>query len=49
MKQTERKISLSDDYFFELKEWVRHMINEAEKNGDILKKNQFLVLRAELF
>jgi hypothetical protein len=49
MKQTEHQISLKANYSFELKEWVRHMINEAEKNGDILKKNQFLVLRAELF
>jgi len=42
------KLSLSDDYLFELKEWVRQMINEAEKNGDICKRNQFLALRAEL-
>jgi hypothetical protein len=42
------KLSLSDDYLFELKEWVRHMINEAEKNGDIDKRNQFLDLKAEL-
>jgi len=42
------KLSLSDDYLFELKEWVRHMINEAEKNGDIDKRNQFLDLKTEL-
>jgi len=42
------KLSLSDDYLFELKEWVRHMINEAEKNGDICKKNRFIALSAEL-
>jgi len=42
------KLSLSDDYLFELKEWIQHMINEAEKNGDISKRNQFLALRAEL-
>jgi len=40
--------SLNADYLFELKEWVRHMINEAEKNGDIRKRNKFLALRAEL-
>ncbi|HKZ93362.1 MAG TPA: hypothetical protein VJ249_02110 [Candidatus Bathyarchaeia archaeon] len=39
---------LSDDYLFELEEWLRHMINEAEENGDICKRNQFLALRAEL-
>jgi hypothetical protein len=49
MKQTEHQISLSNDYLLELKEWIHHMINEAEKNNDILKRNQFLVLRAELF
>jgi hypothetical protein len=40
--------SLSDNYLFELKEWVRHMISEAEEKGDICKRNQFLALRAEL-
>jgi hypothetical protein len=48
MKQIERKISLNDDYLLELKEWVYHMINEAEKNGDIPKRNHFIALRAEL-
>jgi len=48
MKQIEHQISLSDDYLFELKEWIRHRINEAEKNGEIPKKKQFLALRAEL-
>jgi len=42
------ELSLSDDYLLELKEWVRHMINEAEKNGDICKRDQFLALKAEL-
>jgi len=40
--------SLSDDYLFELRQWIRYMISEAEKNGDIYKKDQFLALRAEL-
>jgi len=42
------KLSLSDEYLLELKEWVQHMINEAEKSGDIWKRNQFLALKAEL-
>ena len=48
MKEIERKISLCDDYFLELKEWVYHIINEAEKNGDTPKRNQFIALRSEL-
>jgi hypothetical protein len=48
VKEIERKISLSDDYLLELKEWVHNMINEAEKNGDTPKRNQFIALRAEL-
>ena len=47
-KQKGHQNSLSDDYLFELKEWIRHMIKEAEDNGDICKRNQFLALRAEL-
>jgi len=42
------KLSLDGDYLFELKEWVRHVIDEAEKNGDVGKRNQFLALKAEL-
>jgi hypothetical protein len=48
MKQIEHQISLSDYYLFELEEWIRHVINIAEKSGDIPKKNQYLALRAEL-
>jgi len=48
MKQKEYQKSLGDDYLFELKEWVRCMIKEAEKNGDVNKRNQFIALRAEL-
>jgi hypothetical protein len=40
--------TLSGDYLFELNEWVRHMIKEAEKNGDVLKRKRFLELRADL-
>jgi len=42
------KLSLSEDYLFELKEWIQQAINEAEKNGDIRKRMRFLALRAEL-
>jgi len=42
------ELSLSDDYLLELKEWVQHTINEAEKNGDISKRDQFLALKTEL-
>jgi len=42
------KPSPNEDYLFELKEWIRHTINEAEKNGDIGKRDKFLALRAEL-
>jgi len=44
----ERQNSIGDNYLFELKKWVRHTINEAEKNGDVSKRNLFLALRAEL-
>ena len=40
--------ALSSDYLFELNEWVRHMIDEAEKNGDDRKREIFLALRADL-
>jgi len=46
MKEEAHQKSLDVDYLLELKEWVRHMINEAEKNGDICKRNQFLALQA---
>jgi len=36
--QREHRSSLSDNYLFELKEWIRRMINEAEKSGDIVRK-----------
>jgi len=40
--------TLSSDYLFELNEWVLHMIEEAEKNGDVCKRKRFLLLRADL-
>jgi hypothetical protein len=41
-------LSLNNDYLQELKEWIRHAISEAEKKGDLRKRNQFLALKAEL-
>ncbi len=42
------KLSLTDDYLRELKEWIRLTISEAEKKGNIRKRNKFLALEAEL-
>jgi len=46
--QKQHQASLSAEYRVELTECVQHVINEAEKNCDVNKKNQFLALRAEL-
>ncbi len=40
--------ALNREYVFELNEWVRRMIDEAEKNGDVHKRRRFLALRADL-
>ena len=32
------------DYYSELRDWVQHVILEAEKNKDFKKKDQFLSL-----
>jgi len=32
----------------ELRLWVAHVIDDAEKNGDVRKKAKFLALQAEL-
>lgn len=48
LQRAHQKSPRSDDYSADLKEWIRQVINEAEKNGDINKKNQFLALSAEL-
>jgi hypothetical protein len=42
------ELMLSDDYLLELKEWVQRMIDEAERKGDVYKRNRFLALRADL-
>lgn len=39
---------LNDIYLLELKEWVRRAISEAEKKGNLRKREQFLALKAEL-
>ncbi len=41
--------NLRDDYLLELKEWIQQVINIAEKNGDVCKRDQFLALKAEIF
>jgi hypothetical protein len=33
---------------FELRQWVAHVIEDAEKNGDTRRKAKFLALKAEL-
>jgi len=33
---------------FELRQWVAHVIKDAEKNGDAGRKAKFLALQAEL-
>jgi hypothetical protein len=48
IRELTMKLLLSDDYFLELKEWIRHSISEAEKKGDVAKRKQFLALKAEL-
>ncbi len=37
--------SLSSDYEFELKEWIQHVIDTAEKSGNISKRDLFIQLR----
>jgi hypothetical protein len=39
---------LNSEYVLELNEWVRHTIDEAEKNGDVRKRKCFLALQADL-
>ncbi len=36
------------DYYAELTTWVQRAIQEAEKNKDFNKKNQFLILLKDL-
>ncbi len=46
--QNESKNIQIDNYEFELKEWIQHVINTAEKKGDTTKLNQFIALKAEI-
>ncbi len=43
-----RRHQPTEDYLSELRDWVRHVILEAEKNGDFKKKDQFLGLLKDL-
>ena len=36
------------DYHSELRDWVQHVIMEAEKNNNFKKKDQFLILLEDL-
>ncbi len=40
--RVERRSPLNVDYNSELKDWLQHVILEAEKNKDSKKKDQFL-------
>lgn len=48
IQRANRKTPKTNDYTAELKEWVCQVLVEAEKTGDIQKKNQFLALNAQL-
>ncbi len=43
-----RRHQPTEDYLSELRDWVRHVILEAEKNGDFKKMDQFLGLLKDL-
>jgi len=44
INRVERRHQPKVDYYSELRDWVQHVIIEAEKNKDFKKKNQFLSL-----
>jgi len=44
INRVERRHQPKVDYHSELRDWVQHVIIEAEKNKDFKKKNQFLSL-----
>jgi len=46
--RVERRHQPKVDYFSELRDWVQHVISEAEKNKDFKKKEQFLSLLKDL-
>ena len=47
-KKVEKKHSLKVDYYSELRDWVQHVLLEAEKNKDFKKKDKFLRLLKDL-
>ena len=46
--RVERRHLLKVDYYSELRDWVQHVILEAEKNKDFKKKDRFLDLLKDL-
>jgi len=48
INRVERKHQPKVDYHSELRDWVQHVILEAEKNNDLKKKDQFLTLLKDL-
>jgi len=48
IKRVERMHQPKLDYHYELRDWVQHVILEAEKNKDFKKKDQFLSLLKDL-
>ena len=48
INRVERKHQPKVDYYSELRDWVQHVILEAEKNKDFKKKDQFLSLLKDL-
>jgi len=48
MSRVERRPPLNVDYNSELRDWLQHVILEAEKNKDFKKKDQFLSLLKDL-
>ncbi len=48
IKRVKRRHPPKVDYHSELRDWVQHVIMEAEKNKDFKKKGQFLSLLKDL-
>jgi len=49
INRVERKHPPKVGYHSELRDWVQHVIMEAEKNNDFKKKGQFLSLLKDLY
>ena len=48
INRAERSHPPKVDYLSELRDWVQHVISEAEKNKEFNKKKQFLSLLKDL-